>query len=162
MKRVFGFGVLVALFLLILAGCSQPITGDEKTAADYVKASGYKISSYKGQIHKYILVKSKLYGSIESLQYRQMWGVQRNEPDPYFGKEITIYRFVVSDHPLEELYKTSTSVYVMLSEGKAIGGYSFPNKNMVGAVYSMDGRTVEEVTGLTYQEWAAQWQRKYE
>ncbi|MEG6616389.1 hypothetical protein V6C27_08160 [Peptococcaceae bacterium 1198_IL3148] len=50
----------------------------------------------------------------------------------------------------------------MLSDGKIIGGYSCPNANVVGAsYYSIDGRTLEEVTGLSFQQWQENWKKKY-
>jgi hypothetical protein len=50
----------------------------------------------------------------------------------------------------------------MLSEGKVIGGYSFPNiDGLAGSVYSLDGKTLEEVTGITFKEWSDNWKKKY-
>ncbi|MDR3682070.1 MAG: hypothetical protein P4L41_19015 [Flavipsychrobacter sp.] len=83
----------------------------------------------------------------------------------YFGKEITVYEFTVKNHPLEKIFKDSkgTNVFIMLSEGKVIGGYSFPNADelLVGSVYSLDGKTLEEVTGLNYLQWSENWKNKY-
>lgn len=31
----------------------------------------------------------------------------------------------------------------------------------MGGVYSIDGKTQEEITGLSYSEWLAQWTKKY-
>lgn len=54
------------------------ITGDQKTATEYVKAKGYKISSYDGQVQKYTLNKDKLlYGITETIPYRQAWGFKK-------------------------------------------------------------------------------------
>ena len=36
---------------------------------------------------------------------------------------------------------------------KSLGGYSYPNADVVGAYSSLDGKTLEEVTGLSYQQW---------
>jgi len=49
----------------------------------------------------------------------------------------------------------------MLSEGNVIGGYSCPNDNVVGACSSIDGKTLEEVTGLSFKEWQNNWKDKY-
>lgn len=49
----------------------------------------------------------------------------------------------------------------MLSEGNAIGGYSYPNADVVGTYSSIDGKTLEEVTGLSFQEWQDNMKRKY-
>jgi hypothetical protein len=48
-----------------------------------------------------------------------------------------------------------------LAEGKVIGGYSFPNKEMVGWYFSLDGKTLDEVTGLSFKEWSEKWKQKY-
>lgn len=174
-------GILFAtLILALVSGCSdsgvnqqvQPqeskvvYEADEKTAEDYVKSQSYKITSQKGEVHKYILEKSKLYGATLTIPYAQTWSVQKVEPDAYFGKEITVYAFTVKNHPLEKTYKESSgaNVAIMLSEGKVIGGYSFPvfpKPGAVGAPYSLDGKTREEVTGLSYQEWGENWKKKY-
>lgn len=49
----------------------------------------------------------------------------------------------------------------MLSEGNIIGGYSYPNANVSGAFSSIDGKTLEEVTGLSFQQWQDNWKKKY-
>ncbi|MFC4778950.1 hypothetical protein ACFO9Q_19320 [Paenibacillus sp. GCM10023252] len=77
-------------------------------------------------------------------------------------KEISIYGFTVSGHPLEKPYKARTKVYIMISQGQVIGGYSFPDiERLNGAVYSLNGKTQEEVTGLSYEEWTDHWKEKY-
>ncbi|WP_442604145.1 hypothetical protein [Paenibacillus sp. KN14-4R] len=164
MRELIKLGVIVGLVFLILTGCDKEVTGDEKTAEQYVEDHGYKIISHKSETDKYKLEKSKLYGSTEAIPYQQSWGVQNVEPDNYFGKEITIYGFTVSNHPLEKIYKAKTNVYIMLTEGKVIGGYSFPNNEgliLMGSVYSLDGKTLEEVTGITFKEWSDGWKKKY-
>lgn len=162
MKKV--LCILLGLLFLILVGDSKSITGDEKTAEDYVKSQGYNITARKGEIEKYTLEKSKLHGATETLPYQQMWAVQKVEPDKYFGKEITIYGFTVKNHPLQERdrnTKNGVNVYIMLSEGKVIGGYSYLNADVVGAYSSIDGNTLEEVTGLSYKQWCENWKQKY-
>lgn len=156
--------VLIGLILLTFVGCSEKVTGAEKIAEDYVKSQGYNITDRKGEIQKYTLEKSKLYGATETLLYQQMWAVQMVEPDKYFGKEIVIYGFTVKNHPMQKRDKNAkngVNVYIMLSEGKVIGGYSYPNANVFGAYSSIDGKTLEEITGLSYQEWLDNWKKKY-
>jgi hypothetical protein len=152
MRRFSKLGIIIGLVMLILAGCIKQVTGDEKTAEAYVTRQGYKISSYKGQVDKYILDKGKIFGTMESIPARQAWGVQKIEPDPYIGKEIVVYSFTVSNHPLEKLYNSKTNLSIMLCEGKVIGGTSFPDDNgkmrLLGAPFSVDGKTQEEVTGM--------------
>jgi hypothetical protein len=49
----------------------------------------------------------------------------------------------------------------MMAESKVIGGYSYPNAKIYGAISSLDGKTLEEVTGLSYQKWLESWAKKY-
>jgi hypothetical protein len=166
--------ILIGLMLFTFISCNKNIEGDAKTsnksaigdakiAEEYVKSQGYEITAYKGEVKKYVLEKSKFYGSTGSIPYQQAWGVQKIEPDKYFGKEITIYGFTVKNHHLETIYEESNgaNVYIMLSEGKVIGGYSHPNVDIDGAYYSIDGKTLEEVTGLSFQQWSEDWKKKY-
>lgn|GEM_PF-458286 len=155
--------IVIGLIFLISVGCSNGVTGDEKTAEDYVKSQGYEITSRIGEVDKYTLEKSGLYGGTDTRQYQQAWGVQKEEPDKYFTKEIIVYGFTVKNHPLEKVYKQSngTNIFIMLSESKVIGGYSFPNADLLGALYSLDGKTLEEVNGLSFQQWRKNWKEKY-
>ncbi|WP_297426604.1 DUF4830 domain-containing protein [Clostridium sp.] len=111
-----------------------------------------------------MLEKNKLYGGTKTIPYQQAWSVQTMKPDKYFGKEITVYGFTVKNHPMQKVDKNAkdgVNVYVMLSEGNIIGGYSYPNADVVGAFSSIDGKTLEEVTGLSYKEWKDNWKNKY-
>lgn len=49
----------------------------------------------------------------------------------------------------------------MFVDGEIIGGYSYPNENVYGAVSSLEGKSLEEVTGLTFLEWREDWADKY-
>lgn len=164
MRSLTNLGIILGVLFLILTGCGNVVKGDEKTAEQYVEQQGYKITSRKGEVQKYILDKSKLYGSTETVPYQQSWGVQYVEPDKYFGKEITVYEYTVKNHPLEKLYNIETNVFIMINEGKVIGGTSFPVQGKVllmGAPYSFDGKTLEEVTGMSFKEWSENWKKKY-
>jgi hypothetical protein len=168
MKKILTIMTMIGFIFFIFIGCSKDVitkevTGDEKTAEQYVKSRGYKIVDYIGESQKYTLDKNKLYGAPDSLLYEQTWGVQSIEPDKYIGKEITTYGFIVKSHPVEKMYKGSKGgkIFVMLSEGKVIGGYSYPNADVEGAFSSIDGKTLEEVTGLSFQQWREEWRSKY-
>lgn len=164
MRGYINFAIIIGLVLMIFTGCSKEVISDEKTAEQYVEQHGYKVTSQNGEVQKYVLDKSKLFGSAESTQYQQIWGVQKEEPDKYFGKEITVYGFIVKQHPLEKIYNTETNVSVIVCEGKVIGGTSFPVQGeevLYGAPYSLEGKTMEEVTGSSYQEWSETWEKKY-
>jgi hypothetical protein len=118
-------------------------------------------------VQRYTLDKSKLYGGTHTIPYQQVWSVQNVEPDKYFGKEIIIYGFSVKNHPLQakdEYAKSGVKLYIMLSEGKVIGGSSSPDTGEVligGTCYSLEGKTLEEVTGLSFSEWGENWKKKY-
>ncbi|MVX67295.1 DUF4830 domain-containing protein [Clostridium chromiireducens] len=162
MKKI--LSLLIGMIFIIFIGCTSNITGDEKTAEDFVKSQGYTIITRKGEIQKYTLERSKLYGGINTLEYQQAWAVQTVEPDKYFGKEIVVYGYIVKNHPMQKEdrnAKDGVNVYVMLCEGNIIGGYSYPNADVVGAFSSLDGKTLEEVTGLSYKEWQDNWKTKY-
>jgi hypothetical protein len=157
MKKLLGI-VLVLLFLIITGCNNSSATGDDEgTAVKYIKNQGYEIITQNGDIQKYTLEKSKL----QTMQYQQICGVQKIDTDKYLGKEISTYCFTVEKHPLEKIYKVKTNIFIMFSNGKLVGGYSFPNEKLFGVVYSLDGKTVEEVTGLSYEQWRDNWEKKY-
>ncbi len=47
----------------------------------------------------------------------------------------------------------------MISDSKVVGGYSYPNAHVLGSFSSLDGKTLEEVTGLSFQEWSENWKQ---
>lgn len=154
--------LVLGLLFLIITGCSNSSStgNDEGTAVKYIKTQGYEIITKNGDIPKYTLEKSKLQTS-QYLNICQIWGVQKTDPDKYLGKEISTYSFTVDKHPLEKIYKVKTNVFIMFSDGKIVGGYSFPNEKLYGSVYSLDGKTLEEVTGVSYPQWVENWEKKY-
>ncbi len=156
--------IIIVAALAIVTGCGNETISNEKIAEQYVEEQGYMVTSRSANVQTYVLVKSKLFGSEDSMLYQQTWGVQKVEPDPYIGKEIAVYGFTVRNHPLETIYNRETDIAVMVCEGKVIGGTSFPAQQdelLMGWPYSLDGQTLEEVTGLTYQEWSDKWKKKY-
>jgi hypothetical protein len=162
--RGYILGTILILALAIFTGCGQEAVDDIKIAEQYARQQGYKITSRNANVQKYVLDKNKLFGSSDSMPYQQTWGVQEVEPDKYFGKEISIYGFTVKSHPLEAMYNRETNISVMMCEGKVIGGTSFPVQGeelLMGWPYSLDGQTLEEVTGMSYQEWSEEWEKKY-
>lgn len=162
-------GIILTVILLIVSGCSSSskdtvtVIGEEKIAEDYVKSQGYKINEYKGEVEKYILEKDNLYGPA-SMKYEQIWAVQKEEPDKYFSKEIITYGFMIKKHPLQKRDSSAengVNLYIMMTDGKIIGGFSYPNADVMGAVSSLDGKTLEEVKGVSFQKWSEEWNRKY-
>lgn len=114
---------------------------DEINMAEYyVKSQDYKIIKNMGGVSSYSLNKEMLYDSIDSTINQQIWLVQKDDPDKYFGKQIKVYGFTVENHPLEKIFNVNTNIYIMICDGKIIGGYSIPNDDSNGAVYSLDGQ----------------------
>lgn len=163
----------MCLLILLLASMlsrsnisrNLPMSEDEKTAADYVQSRGYTIEEHQGTVSTYILEKSRLNSSGASasgnLPYIKTWSLQENEPDNYFGKEVSSYTFIVSGHPLDKQYNTHTRVSIMMVDGKVVGGTSSPDVDADGGPYDLDGRTLEEVTGISLVQWREQWDQKY-
>ncbi|CAH1225180.1 hypothetical protein PAECIP111893_05230 [Paenibacillus plantiphilus] len=132
---------------------------DQALTVQFIEKKGYTITANKGLLQTFVLEQKLL---LET-QYQQIWGVQEKEPDAFIDKEIAIYAFTVDNHPLEDIYDFDTNVYVMVAEGEVIGGYSSPDADemLYGGAYGIDGKTREELKGLTYAEWHEQWTNKY-
>ncbi|MBU3142535.1 hypothetical protein [Clostridium sp. CF012] len=56
--------------------------------------------------------------------------------------------------------KSGVNLYIMLA-GKVIGGYSYPNTDVFGACSSLYGKSLQEVTVLSFQQWSETWKKKY-
>jgi len=166
--------VLLALCfgMAVLFGCesnSDPdLSPEERTAISYLKKQKYKIVERLGEGSRYVLEREML----SREPYSSIWAVQRTSPEPYFGKTIVSYGFIVTNHPLEKLYSNirdkddfDVEVTVMLSEGHVIGGTSFPvlksGDLLAGVPYSLDGEDLEEITGMNYDEWLEVWKARY-
>jgi len=118
--------------------------------SNHIASKGYQVIAKELEPTSYVLDKDKLKG----MPYNMYWSVQEVNPEHYLGKDIATIGYKVKNHPLEEIYNTSsTLVYVMLSASKPKGGYSLPNiEGSAGWVYSLDGRTLEEISRMTYAE----------
>ena len=126
---------------------SSSLEKDEKLAEYYVETGGYKITNNLGAISKITLEKSMFDdGQATNEQYKKIWSVvEESDKGDCFGKQITTYGFTVKNHPLEKTYKVDTNVYIMISDGGVIGGYSIPNNGSTNNIYSFRGKTAEEV-----------------
>ena len=74
------------------------------------------------------------------------------------------YGFTVDNHPLQKRDsngRNGVNLYIMITDGKVIGGYSYPDGDVNGAYSSLEGKTLEEVTGLSFQQWSEEWKKKY-
>lgn len=163
------------LVLGLLAGCAavEPqaerhrgditMTKSEMQEAEhYVQEQGYTIVDYDDTGYEYTLERHML----TELPYMQYWSTLKVEPADYIGQKIRTIVFTVTNHPLDKIEGNSrhqTFVSIMLSEGKVIGGYSWPDYDEphVGSVYSLQGETLEEMTDMTFAEWTKNWNLKY-
>jgi hypothetical protein len=163
-KKLCIFGLLITLIIaaFVYHNYTSPQNPDanERAAEKLIKSKGYTVVTKKGELYRYTLDKEKLL-----LDTGNCWALQKINPEKYLGKEIIIYDFIVKNHPLSN-YRDNVNktvrIGVMTSEGKAIGGYSTPDiPDLLGGFYSLEGNTLEKVTGLSYSEQVAQWKRKY-
>lgn len=154
-NRLFSYLFVLVLTTIILSACDQKVpehvTGDERTAAEYIISKGYNILSYEGEISRYTLDKQKL----SQYAYKEIWDVQEIKPDSYIGEEIVTYGFIVNQHPLDKKYASlykqynyETALNVMLSDGKIIGGTSSPEQKdndflSTGGYYSLEAKELD-------------------
>lgn len=162
MKKV----ITLFLFLVFVTGCSSMETSvSENPVAQYLEQKGYKVLSFDGSVETYEMSKEK----IIKLPYSIGWGLQTVEPSEYFGKTVDIQKIVVANHPLDNWEsnnaksKGKTEVYVYVVEGKVVGGTSLPvtNESVRGGYWSLDGKTLEEVSGKDLTAWQQEWDKKY-
>ena len=176
MKNLF---LVFCIVLILTPGCNS--TGKERSSATvepYNKsvAEGFlmdmdlKVISYEGNVETYVLEKWKL----TTNPYSQIWGLQRRDPAQFIGKSVGVEKFIVTNHPLDRwksssktekalMSKGRTIVWVIVIDKNAIGGYSLPDVGevLVGGVYSIDGKVLEEVQKMSYKEWSERWQSRF-
>ena len=149
---------------LLVAGCGTapeavPATG---SAADVVESYGYIILEDRGITHSLVLDKALFFKGIYANAMLRTWGLQRVAPDAYFGRTIDFHGFLVDGHPLEAQYGVDTIVTVMLSDGIPFGGLSSPAiVGLRGGSYSIDGKTIEQISGLSYEAFLDRWKQTY-
>lgn len=169
MNKTFSSLIILLICVSILYGCNthknpnsdidavSPIKAEE-----FLKNKGYNIVNANGKPDSYVLSKEKL----SSVGYSNIWGLQVLDVKSYIGKKVDTYEFTVKGHHLDNARdnnKHQTKVWIMLVDNAVIGGYSFPDYDEVhyGGVYSVDGKTLEEVTGLSFLEWSDRWKKDY-
>jgi hypothetical protein len=134
-----------------------------KIAKKYILDNGYKIVSYDNLADTYTLTNENLM----IMPYSMYWGfLNFDEIDKYIDKQIVIYQFTVTNHPLDNTDNTTTNqtkLWVMICDSKAVGGYSLPDYSepVSGGVYSFDGKTLEEVKGMDFLSWQNLWKERY-
>ena len=162
-------GVLGFVLMLLIVGIAVALVtcnnmGNQlKIAERYIADNGYKIMSDGRLAEKYILTNEHLL----TMPYPRGWGfLAFDEIDRCKEKEIFTYQFTVTNHPLDVVEnndKKQTLIWVMVCNNQAVGGYSLPDYSqpVSGEVYSVDGKTVEEVKGMDLSSWQDLWKEKY-
>lgn len=160
--------LITITFIATLSGCSNLAVDEEKNVSisivekqsEYLNENDYNIIKSNGITETYILQKSILTEQPHNI----IWGLQNLNPEDYFEKTIDAYSYVVSNHKLDSYGdKEETQLWLLICEKEIIGGYSFPNntEKLYGGVYSLEGLTLEEVTGMNFQTWSEKWMGKY-
>lgn len=139
--------------------CAEPCTS-KKEAELYLTGYGYNVLSHSS-LEAYTLTKERLREYIEF----QTWLNQGISPDGYIGKKIYRERFVIEGHPFDHWDNRpdgTTSVVVMVANGKVIGGTSMPvlEHSLYGGNYPLHGSDFKE-SGPTYSELMDAWEEKY-
>ena len=156
---------LLTFLSLTLVGCKDIELPENSSSfairqTHFISDKGYNIKETKGLINSYILKRNML----ADLPYSNYWGLQEIEASSYIGKQIDIYSYIVDNHPLDTLGDLNeTKLWLMVCENEIIGGYSLQNNSVAlyGGVYSLDGLTLEEFTGMDFPTLQENWQNKY-
>ncbi|KZE52304.1 hypothetical protein AV540_10575 [Brevibacillus parabrevis] len=157
--------IALALFIVcfsLLFWPREPVqqTEAERLSAEYAASLGYTFVSYEGTF-SYTLEKKML----TELPDMAVWSVMQVDPLLYIGKQIDVHKIMVTGHPLddypESLGKTSLALY--FCQGRFVGGTSFPatSEALFGSPYSLDGKTLEELSGEDFQTWRTNWEQRY-
>ncbi len=142
------------LFIEMWENIDYHISDDMTLATtQFLQEKGYTVLEYHGY-NQYILDKAK----VRDTQY---WGAQNIDPEDYIGKEIKIYAFTIKNHPLdnvEQNIKHQTFAYIMVSQDVILGGFTAPENGIIGKFYALDGKSLEEVSGMPFWKWYTKWQ----
>jgi hypothetical protein len=169
MKRRITIILLAISIISLVVSCASTnqsyskYTGsdDKEIGLNYLKDMKYEIIEELGFAEEVLAKKEDLIKQ----QYQRIWGLQKVEPLDYVGKTIKVYGYTVKNHPLDNIEgnnKKQTNIWIMIEDGKMIGGYSFPdNEHLRGSLYSLEGKTLEEVTKMDFQTWREKWVEKY-
>ncbi|MDN5709872.1 MAG: hypothetical protein L0G95_10565 [Planococcus sp. (in: firmicutes)] len=138
--------LILSFAVFSLASCrEEPQKSTAVLEAEaYVERQGYTLISVEEE-QSLLLAKQDL----TDPAYTSILQVQPLESAQYIDKELTSVELIVQNHPLERLYDSkNTRTIVYFHQNKVVGGWSFPvssSEALVGNVYSLDGKTAEEV-----------------
>ena len=157
-RNIYIILTLITLIFLFNSCNSKKEDKEYKIAESYVNSVNYKMVSYKGIKNEYILTKKNL----AKPPYYIIWGMQDNiDIKDFLNKKVSVIELIVTDHPLMEKIKNykykSIRLYLLLVDDNIVGGYSTTLNSTDGGLYSINGNTLEEKTGMSFQKWRAWW-----
>ena len=172
MKKVFIVIVILVLSITIIAFNTRPKTTtqiDQEQSYTYLSEKGYDIIEYKGRTTQ---IFSESHVSLYDIQVLTLINVDYMK---YMDKDIVIDTYIVTNHPLDNnlqrfistiergfrvKYPNITRVQVAMCDNEIIGGYAniyHTGEKLLGRQgFDIDGKSIESVTGLTFDVWRDQ------
>ncbi|MFB9326773.1 hypothetical protein ACFFSY_12680 [Paenibacillus aurantiacus] len=153
MKRI-GWGAVVVIALaMMLGGCSGGGAEGSPEATAYLESKGYQNVQQEGRVVRYV-INGRLLSQSPTME---QWGLQNVDPSAYFGQTIAIERYAATGSAIRE---GKVSVSVFMAGNKPVGGFvTVPGEE--GINYSLEGKTLEEVSGKSYEAWKQEWLARY-
>ena len=149
--------------MLILVGCNQQTL--ESKLRDEIKKMDYEVIEYEDEVFT-LEIKSKE-EEYKAISRAKFWEMQEFDISNYEGKTIDYHIFRVAGHPIEKSVDNAESTEIRLGviDDVIVGGFSSPYKKgeiFLGGIATIDGRSLEQLTDMTYLEWFKSWSDKYE
>ena len=127
-------------------------------ANTYIENKGYNVISHEENFETYTLTKE----TMTEEKYLLQWSVQEENPIDYLGETVYVEKFIVNNHPLDSWESGriqslgKTELYVFIINNHVIGGISTPIlevDNVLTPVWSLDGKTINEIHSINFNEW---------
>lgn len=157
-------------FNAIPEGNLETLNENNKMAKTFLEDQGYSVLEYIGS--------SQIYyhrGTISFNDIKKLALIDLNYEN-LLDKPLTVEGYLVTNHPLDSslkriyetlksgltyrfkvIYPNMTRVYIVKYDDEVLGGYSLvchQGMLLLGSqVYTLDGKTIEEKSELTYDEW---------
>ncbi len=162
MKKITVIVSIITFMLVMVIGCGQKNASSaiEKKITDL----GYEIIAKEEDVET-IEIKSKA-EEYKEVSRAKFWDVQNLDIEKFEGKTITYHIYRVKNHPVEKNTEgaQATEIAIGTIDNEIVAGYSLPyleGEIFLGGVSSLTGETLEQVTGLSYEEWVTQWENEY-
>ncbi|MBH5319056.1 hypothetical protein I6N90_14715 [Paenibacillus sp. GSMTC-2017] len=151
--------MLVFVFLIMLAGCGGDEKSEPSAAVHFLESKGYSIIKQQDDVVRYVLNEEMLIRMPDMVQWGLLEGV---DPAVYIGKTIEVERYTATGSLAIE---GEAIITVFLSDGKSIGGFETvlvkSSNNDAEGMFSLDGKTLQEVSGKSFEAWQRDWLERY-